>query len=84
MVLWNTINMEERNINTWEEFKAELVNLRREHVESPSANRSYPLLYRGQENSCWLLSTTLDRRRERMLFRDYYRVITRIRSRVKG
>ncbi|MGA6987229.1 MAG: hypothetical protein WBZ01_14335 [Terriglobales bacterium] len=76
--------MEERNVNTWEEFKVELANLRREHVESSSADSSYHLLFRGQENSCWLLTTTLDRRRERMLFSDYYRVISKIRPQIES
>jgi hypothetical protein len=76
--------MEERNVNTWEEFKIELANLRREHIESPSADSSYPLLYRGQENSRWLLTTTLDRRCERMLFSDYYRVISKIRPQIES
>lgn len=76
--------MEERNVDTWEEFKAELASLRREHGQSQKVERIYALLFRGQENSCWLLSTTLDRRRERMLFRDYYRMISRVRSQVES
>ena len=76
--------MEEKNVNTWEEFKIELANLRRDRGQATNADDSYPLLFRGQENSCWLLSTTLDRRRERMLFRDYYRVISRIRTQIES
>jgi hypothetical protein len=76
--------MEEKNVNSWEEFKIELANLRRERGQSLNADDSYPLLFRGQENSCWLLSTTLDRRRERMLFRHYYRVISKIRPQIES
>ena len=76
--------MEEKNVNTWEEFEIELANLRRDRGQATNADDSYPLLFRGQENSCWLLSTTLDRRRERMLFRDYYRVISRIRTQIES
>lgn len=76
--------MEEKNVDTWEEFTIELANLRRKHDQSPSAVNSYPLLFRGQKNSCWPLGTTLDRRREQMLFRDYYRVISKIRPQVES
>jgi hypothetical protein len=75
--------IEEKNVNTWEEFKIELDSLQRERGQSPKADDSHPLLFRGQENSCWLLSTTLDRRRERMLFRHYYRVISKIRPQIE-
>jgi hypothetical protein len=83
-VLVEDKKIEEKNVNTWEEFKIELGNLRRERGQSPNADNSYPLLFRGQENSCWLLSTTLDRRRERMLFRDYYHVISKIRPQIES
>jgi hypothetical protein len=76
--------MEEKTLNTWEEFKIELANLRRERCQSLKADNSYPLLFRGQEDSCWLLGTTLDRRREGMLFRDYYRVISKIKPQIES
>ena len=58
--------MEERNVNTWEDFEKQLQDLQRERdASSDSPNAS--LLFRGQEDSCWLLKTTLDRKRERML-----------------
>jgi hypothetical protein len=74
--------MEERNVNTWEEFERELKELRKERDKSNKFLKS-SLLFRGQENSCWLLSTTLDRNRERTLFKDYYRVIAKIRSQIE-
>jgi hypothetical protein len=76
--------MEERNVNSWEEFKKELDNLRRERDNSAVADNSSPLLFRGQEDSSWLLNTTLERRRKRMLFRDYYRMIFKIRTQVES
>ncbi len=76
--------MEEKNVNTWEEFKVELADLRRERDQSLKADDSYPLLFRGQENSCWRLRTTLDRRREGMPFQDYYRVISKIRPQIES
>ena len=74
--------MEERNLNTWEEFEEALRDIRKEHDQSDAQLKS-SLLFRGQENSCWLLSTTLDRKRERMPFKDYYGIITRIRSQIE-
>lgn len=83
-VLVEDKEIEEKNVGTWEEFKIELGNLRRERGQVPNADSSYPLLFRGQEKSCWQLNTTLDRRRKRMLFRDYYHVISRIRPQVES
>jgi hypothetical protein len=76
--------MEERNLNTWEEFEEVLKDVRKEHDQSDAQIKSSFLLFRGQENSCWLLRTTLDRRRERMLFTDYYGIITRIRPQIES
>jgi hypothetical protein len=75
--------MEERNLNTWEEFKKELDDLRREYTASPMA-REASLLFRGQRDSCWLLQTTLERKSKRMLFRDYYRVINRLAPQIES
>jgi hypothetical protein len=76
--------MEERNLNTWEEFEKELEDVRREY-DQPDVrfSSSSTLLFRGHQNSCWLLSTTLDRKRERMLFKDYYRLIANIRPQIE-
>jgi hypothetical protein len=74
--------MEERDVNTWEDFEKQLQDLRRERdASSDSPNAS--LLFRGQEASCWLLETTLDRKRERMLFRDYYHIISKIQPQIE-
>jgi len=75
--------MEEKNVNTWEEFKKELDDLRREYANSPMA-REASLLFRGQSNSCWLLRTTLERKSERMLFRDYYRIVNRMAPQIES
>lgn len=74
--------MEERNVSTWEEFENELKKLRDEREQSKDYLKT-PLLFRGQEDSCWLLTTTLDRNQERMLFKDYYHRIARIRSQIE-
>lgn len=70
--------MEERNVDTWEDFEKQLQELR-----SKRDSLNSPLLFRGQENSCWPLKTTLDRKQERMLFSDYYRVIGRIQPQIE-
>src|SRR5438067_8314602 len=74
--------MEERNVDSWNEFERELIALRQQRQANQSLLDS-SLLFRGQENSGWLLETTLDRKQERMLFKDYYRIIDRIRPQIE-
>jgi hypothetical protein len=75
--------MEERNVATWEEFTGGLEEIRKERASSTDYVQDYPLLFRGQGNSCWQLSATLERKRERMLYKDYYRIIDRIRPQIE-
>lgn len=75
--------MEQRSVDSWEEFTKELDELRQNKGEFKDANAS-TFLFRGQRDSSWLLSTTLDRERERMLFRDYYLVIEKIRPQLES
>jgi len=70
--------VEETNLNTWEEFEREIKEIRRTRADS-----EFSLLFRGQANACWTLSPTLERKRDRMLFRDYYRVIHRIHPQIE-
>ena len=74
--------MYEQGLNTWEEFEKMLGELRTEHDRATDQLKS-SLLFRGQENSSWLLRTTLERKRERMLFADYYGIITRIKPQIE-
>ena len=74
--------MEERNVNTWDDFEKQVQDLRKER-EASSDSPNSSLLFRGQEDSCWLLKTTLDRKRERMPFTDYYHVISRIQPQIE-
>ena len=74
--------MEELKVNTWEEFEEGLKKIRNEYQQASTSQKT-PLLFRGQENSCWLLQTTLDRKQERMLFKDYYRMIAKIRPQIE-
>jgi hypothetical protein len=76
--------MEERNVATWEEFLGGLEEIRNERTSSTDYVPDYPLLFRGQGNSCWQLSATLERSRKRMLYRDYYRIIDKIRPQIES
>jgi hypothetical protein len=75
--------MEERNITCWEEFIEGVEEIRRKRAGSVDYVQDSPLLFRGQGNSCWQLSTTLERKRERMLYKDYYRIIGRIKPQIE-
>jgi hypothetical protein len=56
----------------WEAFEQWLKNLRSTHEAKPRS----PLLFRGQANSEWRLTTTLERSGQgRMLFDDFYELI---------
>jgi hypothetical protein len=75
--------MEERNVATWEEFIGGLEDIRKERASSTDYEQGSPLLFRGQGNSCWQLSATLERKRERMLYKDYYQIIDRIKPQIE-
>ena len=76
--------MEERKVNTWEQFIKELDDLKRERDNSEDCEPESSLLFRGQENSGWWLSTTLERRQQRTPFKDYYRVISKIKPQIES
>jgi hypothetical protein len=76
--------MEQRDVETWEEFLEGLEEIRRERRASTKYIQESPLLFRGQGSSCWELDTTLDRARPQMPYLDYYRIITRIRPQVES
>jgi hypothetical protein len=58
---------------SWEDFELRLKKLQAEH-----GTESAPLLYRGQGNAEWPLTTTLERytKNDEMTFLSYYRLIT--------
>ena len=70
--------MEERNLSSWQEFKKELAVVQSEH-ERLRGPDIVPLLFRGQPDACWLLQTTLDRKRQQVRVQDYYQLIGRIK-----
>jgi hypothetical protein len=64
--------MEAKEMADWETFEQNLKELRAEFGNKLSS----PLLFRGQGNSEWPLTTTLERSgQERMLFSDFYELI---------
>jgi hypothetical protein len=75
--------MEEIKVDSWEAFKTRLDELRKERANRTDALKS-DLLFREQRNSCWSIGPTLDRVHKQMLFRDYYRIIDRIRPQVES
>jgi len=71
------------DVNTWEEFEEKLIEL----GEQTNSERSdaLPMLFRGQENSDWGLTTTLERRNQhRTPFADYFRRISRMRTEIES
>jgi len=75
--------MEERNVATWEHFIEGLDEIRKERTSSTEYVQNSPLLFRGQGNSCWQLGATLERKRERMPYKDYYRIISKIKPQIE-
>lgn len=77
--------MQERTLDTWEQFTAEMERLYRDH-----ANRCVPgasissLLFRGHGDSEWKLKTTLERARPGQLsFIEYARIIYKIQPKLE-
>jgi hypothetical protein len=63
--------VQEKDLSDWGAFECELLELRQEFGRSPSE-----LLFRGQNDSKYLLTTTLERAGcERMRLKDYYQLV---------
>ena len=73
------------DLRTWEEFEKKLKELQE---TAPDKRRSEPLpfLYRGQENSCRPVTTTLERWSDgrEMSFQHYYESIYRAKSEIES
>jgi len=75
--------LEETDVNSWEEFEDKLDKLRGESRSADEAESQ--LWFRGQENACWPLTTTLDRNTQgAVLFKDYYRLIDRVKPQIES
>src|SRR5437899_235459 len=67
----------DRAVYAWEEFEEQVEDIRKQ-IRSQ-------LFFRGQSNSSWPLSSTLDREPcgQGTLFRDYYREISKAKSEIE-
>ncbi|RFC31447.1 MAG: FRG domain-containing protein [Candidatus Nitrotoga sp. MKT] len=77
--------MQERTLETWEQFTNELERLYRDHAsrQVPHAYISN-LLFRGHGDSTWKLETTLERETAEHLSLDqYFRIIKRIQPKLE-
>ncbi len=71
--------MTETDVSSWEEFEDQWPR----HRPSGSG-RHFPLLFRGQSDSLWALSTSLERYGVRdSSFMDYYSLVYRIRPQIE-
>jgi FRG domain len=72
------IERRERDVNSWEEFEEQLREIR--------AKVKSQLFFRGQSNSTWPLSSTLDREPcgARTFFKDYYHSISKAATEIES
>lgn len=73
--------MQEIAKDTWEAFEEHVKELRQQHQRSTqhTLSPSSPLLFRGQSDASWPLSTTLERAgKENVRFEAYYEQINRL------
>ena len=78
--------MKEIDVSNWEKFEEEWKRLQKEREDRQRlpGRRKFPLLFRGQENSCWGLTTTLERCGHKgMPFGKYYESIHRAKYEVE-
>ena len=71
---------------TWEEFEEKLKELQ-EKVPDERRTDHVPFLYRGQEDSCWPVTTTLERSPDGLVsmpFLNYYLSIYRAKSEIES
>jgi|ERR1039458_2759419 hypothetical protein len=70
--------MQTIKLGTWEEFEAHVKALRQNH------KRGSPLLFRGQGDATWPLTTTLERAgQERMPLISYYGVVDKLKPEIE-
>ena len=66
-------------VENWEDFEAQIQEIKRTIKAGPVG-----LLFRGQADTSWSLSTTLERSRRRMeRVRDYYSIIREIKTQIE-
>ena len=76
------------DLRTWEEFEEKLKELQEEAPvpHHPEILPYRPVLYRGQENSCWPVTTTLDRWTDgrETSFQRYYESVYQAKSEIES
>jgi len=78
--------MQNIDVSSWEQFEEQLQGLQEERLQRQSTTALHvsPFLFRGQGNSTWRLTTTLERYgRDRLSFRQYYRLISIVRPQIE-
>lgn len=76
------MNMHDINLNSWEEFEAQLRELETERLAKESASK---FLYRGQSDHTKHLLTTLERNgKERLSFKEYYHLISVVQPQIES
>src|ERR1700691_1927144 len=75
--------LEEITVDSWEDFEDKVDKLR---LESKTAEgEDSELWFRGQKNSCWPLTTTLERCTQgAVLLKDYYQLIHRVKPQIES
>ena len=70
--------MEQADLNTWEEFEAEISKLYHKRAQRAAATTLHvsQYVFRGLSDSAWALTTTLERYTQSLLtLREYYRLV---------
>ena len=78
--------MQNIDVENWEQFEEELKRLQKKRAKSQIAPGPPPsrFLFRGQEDSHWPLTTTLERTGQKgMVFAEYYGLISRVQSEIE-
>lgn len=75
------------NLNSWYEFEQELHKLN-EHLRDMQGKKGLytsPILFRGQEDACWELNTTLERYTKQNQYNalDYFNIASRVRPQIE-
>jgi hypothetical protein len=82
------VNVNEFVLDSWEDLKKKLRMIKKEREElarQPGSTHVSELLYRGQSDATWPLSTTLERESgEETGLLDYHGIISRIKPRIES
>lgn len=75
------------NVNSWEQFQEKLKKLKKERLQrKQSISPLYvsPFLFRGQSDSKWSLTTTLERyTKDKLSLKEYYHLILSVKPQIE-